>query len=189
MKETIDCIMNRRSIRAYKDEQIKEEELQNILLAGMHAPSAMNQQSWHFTVIQNRKTLEMLNLSCIKYMNFIDKFFNKTIQEKSELENYHVFFHAPTLIIVSCDMKYNLSCVDCAAALENMLVAATSMDIGSCWISATANLFKTKRGESLMDELCIPKGFKPLYSAVFGYKSIESQKVTPRKNNVVNYLR
>ncbi len=61
MNETIKTILSKRSIRAYKQEQIKDENLQLILNAGLFAPSAMNQQSWHFTAVQNKETLQKIN--------------------------------------------------------------------------------------------------------------------------------
>lgn len=60
MNETLINIRNRRSARKFKNEQIKDEELNAILEAGQYAPSAMNQQSWHFTVIQNNELLKKL---------------------------------------------------------------------------------------------------------------------------------
>ncbi|MDF2592581.1 MAG: nitroreductase family protein, partial [Clostridia bacterium] len=61
MNETLKNIKNRRSVRAYQAEQIKEEELQMILEAGIYAPNARNQQSWHFTVIQSKELLDRMS--------------------------------------------------------------------------------------------------------------------------------
>lgn len=58
MSETLQTIKERRSIRNFKDEQVKEQDLQAVLEAGLYAPSAMNEQSWHFTVIQNTELLK-----------------------------------------------------------------------------------------------------------------------------------
>jgi nitroreductase len=62
VNETLKIIKQRRSIRSYKDEQIKEEELQTVLEAGLYAPNA-GDQAWHFTVIQNKELLGRLNLA------------------------------------------------------------------------------------------------------------------------------
>jgi nitroreductase len=68
MNEVLKAMKNRRSIRQYKSEQIGDAELQAIMEAAIYAPSAMNQQKWHFTVIQNRKTLDkiadIINQNC-----------------------------------------------------------------------------------------------------------------------------
>jgi nitroreductase len=62
VNETLKIIKQRRSIRSFRDEQIKEEELQAVLEAGMHAPNA-GDQAWHFTVVQNRELLDRLNIA------------------------------------------------------------------------------------------------------------------------------
>ncbi|WP_269849065.1 nitroreductase family protein [Methanosarcina horonobensis] len=62
VNETLKTIKQRRSIRSFKDEQIREEELQAVLEAGLYAPNA-GDQSWHFTVVQNRELLDRLNLA------------------------------------------------------------------------------------------------------------------------------
>lgn len=61
MNTVLQTIKNRRSIRGYKPEQIKEEELQCILEAAIYAPSGCNHQSWHFTVIQNRDLITTMS--------------------------------------------------------------------------------------------------------------------------------
>ena len=72
VNDTLKIIKQRRSIRSFKDEQIKEEELQAVLEAGLYAPNTED-QAWHFTVIQNKELLDRLNLAAkeaAKKMNF-----------------------------------------------------------------------------------------------------------------------
>ena len=69
MRSTLDVIKERRSIRKFKPEQIKEEELQAIIEAGLYAPSAINKQSWNFTVIQNKEILDELEIKSPKDKN------------------------------------------------------------------------------------------------------------------------
>ena len=96
MNETIKTILGRRSIRAYQPRQIGEEELQNILLAGQYAPTAMGQQPWHFTVLQNSDLLEKLQVQCKSLFLHSD---NENLRAVASREEYHVFHHAPTLLI------------------------------------------------------------------------------------------
>ena len=186
MNEVLKYIEARRSIRVYKTEQIKEEELQAILRAGMYAPSAMNQQSWHFTIIQNKGVVDKINQTCKELLR---KSSDKNLQQRAGNESYHVFYNAPTVIIVSGDEKAIMPHTDCAAATENMLIASESLGIGSCWIGIAAFLFNTQEGDVLKKELGIPEGFKPLYIAAFGYKGIESPMAAPRRENTVNYIK
>lgn len=89
MNEIIKNILNRRSVRKYKKEQIKIEELQAILEAGKYAPSAMNQQSWHFTVVQNKEVLRKIDEAT--KTAFI-KSGNKNFEDRAKTEGFYVMF-------------------------------------------------------------------------------------------------
>lgn len=185
MNETIRTILNRRSIRAYKQEQIRDEDLQVILKAGLFAPSAMNQQSWHFTVVQNKETLQRINQTVRE--NFL-KSGNERYEEMAKSENFDVFYNAPTLIIVSGDEKAIAPQCDCALAMGNIFLAASSMGISSCWIHAITHLSNTEEGNSLISVLGIPQGNKIFASGSFGYAAVEAPAAAPRKENTVNII-
>jgi len=186
MNETIKTLLSRRSIRAYKQEQIKDEDLQTILNAGKFAPSAMNQQSWHFTAVQNKETLQKINQTL---KNILLKSGNKRFEEMAKLENFNVFYNAPTLIIVSGDEKAIAPQCDCALAMGNIFLAASSIGIASCWIHAITQLSSTEEGNSLMSELGIPQGNKIFAAGAFGYSAVEAPAAAPRKENSVTILR
>lgn len=185
MNETIRTILNRRSIRVYKQEKIKDEDLQIILNAGLFAPSAMNQQSWHFTVVRNKETLQKINQTVRD--NFL-KSGIKRFEEMAKSENFNLFYNAPTLIIVSGDEKAIAPQCDCALALENMFLAASSIGIGSCWIHAITQLSNTEEGNSLISALGIPQENKIFASGVFGYAAVVAPAAAPRKENSVNII-
>lgn len=177
MNETLKTILNRRSTRSYKKQQINEEELKAIIEAGLYAPSAMNQQSWHFTVIQKKETINKINEDC------------KAAMQKSGSKDLNLFYEAPTLIIVSGDEKAIAPQNDGSLALGNMLLAAESLNIGSCWIHAVRTLSSTEEGRKLIKDLNIPEGYTIVASAVFGYKAAESSAPKPRKDGTVNIIR
>ena len=177
--------MSRRSIRAYKPEQIKEEELHLILEGGKYAPSAINEQPWHFTVIQNKELLYKINEAC--KAAFINTG-HPRFAERARQEGFSVFYNAPTLIIVSGEQNAVAPQIDCALAMENMFLAAESVGIGSCWIHAISNLFQGEAGEALRKELQIPATYIPYCSGSFGYKALEAQ-APERKENTVSILK
>ncbi len=184
--ETLQIIKQRRSIRHYKNEQIREEVLQAVLEAGMHAPNA-GDQAWHFTVVQNRELLERLNLAAKEAAR------QSGIQHLSELgsnEEFNCLYGAPTLIIVSGDQNTFVPLeADCAASTQNMLIAAESMGLGTCWIYFVQMAFSSSQGADLRRELKIPEDYKPYYSAVFGYKNEEAVDIPDRKPGCVTYIR
>jgi nitroreductase len=185
MNGTIKTIMERRSIRAYKPDQIKEEELNTILEAAKFAPSAINEQPWHFTVIQKKDVLDRINKAC---KDMFIKSDNKIFAERAKDENFSVFYNAPTFIIVSGTEKAVAPQVDCALALENMFLAAASMNIGSCWIHAVHSLFNTEEGRTLRTEFNIPEDHAVYCAGAFGYKAMEASPA-PRKENTVTIIR
>lgn len=185
MNETIKTILNRRSIRAYKQEQIREDELQLILEAGIYAPSAINEQPWHITVVQNKELLNKINEACRVMML---KAPSNPFTERAKDPNFSIFYHAPALIIVSGSDKAIAPQADCALAIENMFLAAASLEIGSCWINAIINLLNSESGKELRSELGIPEGFKAYSAGSFGYKAVEAA-AAPRKENMINVIK
>ena len=186
MNETLKTILNRRSIRKYKEEQIKDEELQAILEAGKFAPSAMNQQPWHFTVVQNKELLQKISEAC---KTVFSNSGNKNFEERAKAENFSISYNAPTFIIVSGDQKAIAPQNDGSLALGNMFLAAESLGIGSCWIHAMAFLFSKEEGQTLKNELGIPEGYAPVGSGAFGYKGTEQPSASPRKEGTVNIIK
>ena len=188
MNETIKTILGRRSIRAYQPRQIGEEELQKILLAGQYAPTAMGQQPWHFTVLQNSELLEKLQVQCKSLFLHSD---NESLRAVASREEYHVFHHAPTLLIVSGDVHAITPLQDCVLAMENMLVAAASLGIGSCWVHSVVMLWGSSDGAKLFKSLgiAIPEGYEPYAAAVFGYSAIPLPEAAPRKADMVTFVR
>lgn len=185
MNETIKTLLNRRSIRAYQQQQIKEDELQAILEAGRFAPSAINEQPWHFTVVQNKEMLNKINEAC---RIAILKSGNPRFAERAKDENFSIFYNAPTLIIISGEEKTIAPQIDCALAMENLFLAAESMGIGSCWIHAVINLLQAPEAKDLKKELGIPDTHITYSAGSFGYKAMEAT-AADRKENTVTIIR
>lgn len=186
MNETIKTILNRRSCRAYKDEQISNEELSFILDCGLSAPSAMNSQDWHFTVIQNKDLIDEMNMQIKKILPQPAK--ERMLSRNNGNENYSMFYFAPTVIIISGFNDDNYSQINCSLATQNMCLAAESLDIGSCVIGFAAMLFHSPKREEYIKKLNIPDNYKPLYAVCFGYKDMEMMK-PERISGKVNFIR
>lgn len=115
--ELMEAIIKRRSVRKYSDQPIPQEWIDEILWAGMNAPSAGNEQPWHFILLDDRTILE-------------------------EIPNFHphaqMLLSAPLAILVCGDRSLERLAgrmpLDCAAATQNMLLAATARGVGSCWV-------------------------------------------------------
>lgn len=182
---TINTIMNRRSIRKYKNEQISDSELQIILDAAIYAPNAVNQQKWHFTVIQNKDVLQQM-VDIIKE-NILNKG-TGIVLERASQPDYHTFHRAPTVILISADEQAFYTSLDCGLAAGNIALAAEALNIGSCVIASSALLFASDKGKELFKQLGIPEGYKHICTVALGYKD-EQPEAPARNKDVINYIR
>jgi nitroreductase len=136
-----EALLNRRSIRKYKDQKISKEDINRILKAAMYAPSAMNLQAWHFVVIDNKEILvetvksipyaEMLNQSSVAILVCGDSSVEKN--ESWLLQN-------------------------CSAAIQNILLSAYGLGIGSCWIAIHGmdDVYKNIKAQFKLPEHIVP---------------------------------
>ncbi|MBC9784652.1 nitroreductase family protein [Heliobacterium chlorum] len=145
----MDAILSRRSVRKYTDQPVSDELVKELLEAAMSAPSAGNEQPWHFIVIKDRQLLD-------------------------EIPKFHPYAgmvkQSPVAIVVCGDEtleKYKGFWVqDCSAATQNILVAAQAKGIGAVWVG----LYPEKgRVKALRDLLGIPEQVIPLALIPVGY--------------------
>ena len=173
MNEVLNNILTRRSIRAFKKEQIKDDELEMILKAGIYAPSGMNKQSWQFTVVQNKEKIEALA---------------KVVREELGRDEGYNFYAPPTLIMLSNERDNNNGLADCSCALENIFLMANSLGIGSCWINQLKTICDNKKVRDLLNEFEIPENHIVWGMASIGYPekpSVEHE----RKEGTIKYIR
>jgi nitroreductase len=184
--ETLETIRNRRTTRKFKSDQITQEELDVILEAGIYAPSAHNEQAWNFTVVQNKELLQELNEVTKEIAKGSQ---DETIRKMANNKKLNIFYNAPTIIIVSGKKDGLLPKIDCAAATQNMLLAAESIDVGGCWNGLVGLLFYTDKGNEYKKKLNIPEGYEPYHAVVLGYKDTKIKKALPRKENTIQYVK
>ena len=185
MNETLKVIRNRRSIRAFKSEQLKREDIESIVDAGIYAPSASNAQNLHYTVIQNQAVIEDISKWIVEE---VEKSGNDYLKELVKRSGGAIFRNAPTIIIMSSDGKDRFGVVNAAAATQNMLIAAESLGIGSCWIGMIAVLTGSKNIDECMKKLMIPDGYALQFGMTLGYKASGNPEAPERKQNLVSYI-
>jgi nitroreductase len=169
MNEVIKNLLERRSIRKFKPGQIREDELNAILEAGMYAPSGANQQSALFVVVQDQETIKKLSIM------------NAAVLKK-EIDPY---YGAPTIILVFADKSKVTPVEDATLALGNMFNAAASLGVGSCWVHRTRQMFETEEGKNLLRKWGITGDYIGVGSCILGYPDGAHPKAAPRKDGFV----
>ncbi len=182
MNEVLKTIKERRSVRAYTDRQLTRSELDLIIEAGMYAPSAHNEQPWYFTVVQNRELLDEINKKANEIMAKSD---NEWLRKLGNNPDFRMTYNAPAVIFVSARENAISAQTDCCAAIENMMLAACSIGIGSVWVGL---LWPYLSLAEARETLRIPDGYKPLHAVAFGYAAGGPLKAPERKKDVVNYI-
>jgi nitroreductase len=185
MNEVIKSILSRRSVRAFKDKQIKKEDLDAILECACYAPSAMNNQNWHFTAILDLAFIEKVNEWIVSEIKTSG---NLTLEGILERSNGMVFRNAPCIVIVSTGKQDKFGVINASAATQNMLLAAHSLGIGSCWIGTVGILGMSKRVDEYASQLKLPKGYAPFFGVTLGYSASEVLEAPPRKEGVVTIV-
>jgi len=163
---------------------VEKEKIAAILECGLYAPSAMNRQPWHFTVVTDRKLLDKISQENRKIMLQSD---NEEIRLRAQDPGFDNFRGAPMAIIVSGDRKAVYAPADCANAIENMAVAAYSLGLGSCYLASFKPALEKPEGD-LMKVLKIPQGYAPLYALALGYSSEVLGERAPRREGAVTYI-
>ena len=165
--QVIDTIIKRRSCKKYKSEQIKDEELNAILEAGKYAANGMGRQSPIMVVVQDKETRDMLSK-----MNAMGR-------------EGDPFYNAPTVVIVLAD-KNVFTCVeDGSLVIGNMMLAAYSLGLGSCWIHRAREEFDSEEGKALLKKWGIEGDYIGVGHCILGYPDGEYREPKPRKDNYV----
>ena len=165
MNETMSCLLSRRSVRAYRPEQIKPAELETILQAGLYAPSAMNLQPSIMLVIQDRETVSMLSRLNAMVMG----------------RDTDPFYGAPTVIVVLADKNAPNHVQDASLVMGNLMNAAFSLGVDSCWINRAREVFEMPEARALLREKGISDDYVGVGNCILGYRSGELPAAPPRR--------
>ena len=190
MNEVIKNIVTRRSVRKFiADKQINDDDLNLILEAAKSAPSNMNAQSWHFTVIQNKQKIEKLNYLIINSTSYSS---DEEMKQARLRQNVNYFYNAPTVIIVSNDSDSSYASTpvaDSSAALQNIFLAAHSLGLGSCWIQILSFVDESESLRDYLKELGVPENYRIYGTAIIGYPDGDLPSDIIKKDGTVNIVK
>lgn len=172
MNETIKNLVERRSCRKYSSTQIKEDELNSVLKAGEYAPTGMGMQSPIIVVLQNKSIIDKLSK------------INAKIMGKDE----DPFYGAPTVLVVLADKNIGTYIEDGSLVLGNLMNAAYSLGLGSCWIHRAKEEFETDEGKELLKEWNVSENYVGIGHCILGYPE-EKSEAKPRKDGYIRFVK
>ena len=195
MNETIKTILHRRSIRRFDKRQIDEKVLQQILQAGLYAPSAGGRQGVIFVVSQDKDVNECLGkikrANSNPHMATATSYVSKeqpSIADDPKLVN--AFYDAPTVVTLFAPKNFLFSSEDCAVAAENMMLAADSLGVGSCYIGQGWTAFDDPYGHEILRRWGIRTDYYAVMQLLLGYPRDEDKHPIgkPRKSDRVLWV-
>ncbi len=165
MNEIIRAMKTRRSIRSYRDEQISEEQLSAILEAGVYAASGRGQQASMLVAVQDPVVIELMRKLNARVMG----------------KDTDPFYGAPTVVVVFADSERITYIEDGSLVIGNMMLAAHSVGVDSCWIHRAKETFESEEGKALKQRWGIPESYVGIGNCILGYRAGELPKAPERK--------
>ncbi len=179
-----DAIAKRKSVRAYENKPIPVDVLKKIVEAGQWAPNA---GPFQISVIQNPGLRQKINDRTLDFMIHSGNDFAK---QRASLPGYQPIYGAPVLILLSAPMDAPFSTANTALAAENMLLEATELGLGSCYLISPTRVLNGESNQDLAREAGVPKGYAVQCAVIVGYAAAENKfSLGERsKRGKVNYV-
>lgn len=174
MNDVLENIITRRSIKKYKPDAVPDEIIERIVNAGTYAASGMNRQSPIIIAVTNKALRDRLSQM------------NAEIMGRKGMDP---FYGAPVVLIVLADKNIPTHVYDGSLVMGNMMLAAHSQGLGSCWIHRAKEEFESTEGKSLLAELGIKGDYEGIGHLILGYADVNEPQASKRKENYIYYVR
>jgi len=183
--KTIYDLLHRRSYRAFKPALPKQEDLDTVLQCAVAAPSAMNVQPWHFTMIRNKALLDDMSAAMADIMRASGD--EKAIA-RADAPGFSSFHNAPCAIMISGPEDARFRASDCGGAAVNITVAAQALGIGSVIVASVLPIFQGDKSKTFMERLHIPAGYVPTLTVALGYPACDEPAMPERKTGTITFI-
>ena len=164
MNETINVLKNRHSVKKYTDRQVPDELLDQILEAGLYAPSGLNNQQVYCVAVRDKETRDLL----------------AKLNAQIRGVDSDTFYGAPCVIVVLANPENNTWVEDGSLVLGNLLNAASALGVDSCWIHRARETFDLPEGKALLQKWGLPETLRGVGNCILGYAAAEPTR-KPRK--------
>ena len=171
MNETIKTLIERRSVRSYNNKKVPKEAVEQIVLAGEYAPSGMGKQQSKIVVVENEKEVSLLSKLNAKVMG----------------TDSDPFYGAKTVIVVFSNSESHTCVEDGSLIMGNLMNAAHSLGVCSCWIHRAKEVFEFVEGKKLKQKWEIPESYVGIGHCIIGYTDDAIKQAADRKSDYVVY--
>ena len=169
MNESIKNMIERRSVRGYKPDMIPKEDLDLILEAGTYAATGMGMQSPVIVAVTDKATRDQLSKMNADVMG----------------TDTDPFYGAPVVLVVLADKNRPTHIYDGSLVMGNLMNAAASLGIGSCWIHRAKEEFESAEGKELLKEWGLPENLVGIGHCILGYRDCEYPEAKKRKADYI----
>ena len=176
----VNTIMSRRSVRKYKPEAVRRDQMEQIVKCGINAPNGMNAQPWEVRVVDNPE-----------FLNGCTELWKKSLSDEqrekmaSGPDFRNMFRNAPTVVFIAAPEGKGQ--IDAGLLGENMILSAWSMGIGSCCLGGPIAFMRSPEAADYVARLQLPEGYQLLYAIGMGYPD-ETPEAKPREENKVMFI-
>ena len=170
MNEIIKAMEERRSIRKFQPTMPAKEDLVQIVEAGLYAASGMGRQSAIIVAVTNKELRDQLA---------------KTNAEIMGKPDFDPFYGAPAILIVLADKSCRTAIYDGSLVMGNLMLAAASLGLGSCWINRAREEFDSAEGKALLKKWGIEGDWIGVGHCILGYPAADPKPAAPRKPDYI----
>lgn len=161
----LESIMSRRSVRKYSDKELTDKEIKALSNAALTAPSALNRQPWHISVINNKELINCIEKDIINY--YVDNGPKQVIETNARREN-KIFYNAPTVFIIS-RINQDYSGIDAGIVAQSLTIAAKSMELDSVILGLPRVAFPPFSDDLWAKKFGIPKEYVYAVAVAVGH--------------------
>jgi nitroreductase len=180
-----EAIYTRRAVREFTAEPVDPMTIRRLIDAAIQAPSAVNQQPWAFCVVRDKAVLDRISNESKAYMlrtsqAALSHHFQLILSD----QNFHIFYHAPALILISSITESPWTVENCSLAAENLMLAARAARLGTCWIGFAQGWLGTSEGKAVLE---LPERYVPVAPIIVGHPKSDPPSI-PRKEPEIRWI-
>ena len=178
-----EAIYGRRSTREYTLEAVDEPTIRRLIDAAVHAPNATNEQPWTFAVVRDQALLDQVSQASKTYVLPTLPAGPQADRYRSWLSDpqFHIFYHAPLLIVISGIRQGPWIAEDCALAAENLMLTAFGQGLGTCWVGFSQGYLNTPEGKQALG---LPAEWMPVAPIIVGHPKTMPAPVARREPHI-----